>query len=122
MFEENQEVESSSSFTSSQTIQGGTTKTSTASRTKGTSQNVVIMPTKRDTTNISKIYHFKGASNYGMLAHRVKHMVSKDDLFTYCVTPPSSPMIVTKIITRSRILNFFTTCQESYFKVVESLF
>jgi hypothetical protein len=76
-------------------------------RTKTTSQNVVIMPIKRDTTNISKIYHLKGASNYGVLAHRVKHMVSKDDFFIYCVTPLSSPMIATKAIARSTILNYF---------------
>jgi hypothetical protein len=78
-----------------------------ACRTKVTSQNIVIMLVERDTTNISKIYHLKGASNYGVLAHRVKHMFSKDGLFTYYVTPPSSPMFATKTIARFRILNYF---------------
>jgi hypothetical protein len=39
-FEANQEVESSSCSTSSQTTRGGTTRTSMAGRTTGTSQNV----------------------------------------------------------------------------------
>jgi hypothetical protein len=42
-----------------------------------------------------------------MLAHGVKDMVSKDGLFTYYVTPPSSPMTATKAIARSKILNYF---------------
>jgi hypothetical protein len=48
MFEENQEVESSSSFTSSQTTQGGIAWMGIVGRIVGTSQNVVIKLTKKD--------------------------------------------------------------------------
>jgi hypothetical protein len=75
-----------------------------ASRTKGTSRNIVIILAERDTTNILEIYHLKGASNYGVMC---KHTVSKDGLFTYFVTLLSSPMIATKVTTRFRILSYF---------------
>jgi hypothetical protein len=48
MFEENQEVESLSSSTSSQTTPGGIGSMGMVDRIVGTSQNVVIKLTKKD--------------------------------------------------------------------------
>ncbi len=55
------EVESSFNSTSFKTTQDGTTRTCIVGRTKRTSQNIIIMSTKKDTTNISEIYHLEGA-------------------------------------------------------------
>lgn len=41
-----------------------------------------------------------------MWAHHVKHMLSKDGLFPYYVTPPSTPMTIAKTIARSRKLSY----------------
>jgi hypothetical protein len=67
----------------------------------------LLSSSQKGTTNIPKIYHLKGASNYGVWAHRVKHMLSNDGLFTYCVMSPSAPMTTMEATTRFKILNYF---------------
>lgn len=86
IFEETQEVESLSSSTCSQTTQGGTTRMGIACRTKATSQNIVIMLVERDTTNISKIYHLKGASNYGVGTSCQTHVLKGWLIYLLCDT------------------------------------
>ncbi len=106
MFEENQEVESSSSSTSSQTTQGGIARMGMVGRTVGTSQNVVIKSTKKDNQH-SRNLSPQGYIKLWTVGTSCQTHAFKGCVFTSCVMPHSAPMTTIEAIVRFRIQNYF---------------
>ncbi len=78
---------------------GKTMKTNMASRCSEVLQPDVILSKVND-TSIYESYHLDGHLNYEIWAYQMKHVLEKDDLFTYYTNPSNVIMVMTKIIGR----------------------
>jgi hypothetical protein len=83
---------------------GETIKTNMARRWSELLQPNVILSKVND-TSIHESYHLDGCLNYEVWAYQMKHVLEKDDLFTYCTNPPNIIMVMTKIIERKQTMN-----------------
>ena len=88
---------------SSQTDQSGQANPSSSTSGGGTavaeggtfaaSIGMAPRPHQSRDCSILEQYHLEGFQNYGVWAYRMKHMLQRDGLYIYCVTPPSTVML-----------------------------
>jgi len=64
-----------------------------------------VILSKVNDTSIHESYHLDDHLNYEVWAYQMKHVLEKDDLFTYCTNPPNIIMVMTKIIERKQTMN-----------------
>jgi len=68
-----------------------------------------VMLSKANYTSIHESSHLNGHSNYGAWAYQMKHVLERNDMFTYYINPPNGMMTMTKAVGRKQAMSAFNS-------------
>jgi hypothetical protein len=68
-----------------------------------------VMLSKANDTFIHESYHLNGHSNYGIWAYQMKHVLERNNMFTYCITLSSGMMTMREVVGRKQTMSAFNS-------------